>query len=83
VFVPDVTDTASRYREESEEVRKCPQGKALVASFRNHSNQHWLALVTRIVLAKVNYTLHRATKVQRRGRRVMLYSFFNPGSGSE
>jgi len=75
VFVPDVTDTASRYREDSEEVRKCPQGKALVASFRNYSNQHWLALVTRILLAEVNYTLQRATKAQRRGRRVMALLF--------
>ena len=39
VFVLQVTDTASGYREDSEQVRKCPHGKALVASFRNHSNQ--------------------------------------------
>jgi len=39
VFVLDVTETASGYREDSEQVRKFPEGKALGASFRNHSNQ--------------------------------------------
>jgi hypothetical protein len=39
VFVLDVTDTAGGYREDSEEIRKCTQDKALVASFRNRTNQ--------------------------------------------
>jgi hypothetical protein len=42
------------------------------------TSEHWLTLVTRISLKKVNYTLERATMAQRRRRRVIALLFLQP-----
>jgi len=73
LFVLHVTDAASCYGEDREQVRKCPQAKHLwLLSVTTANSENWLTLVTGISLAKVNCTLGQATRAQRRRRVIAL-----------